>query len=131
MRSDKLAEALAGAELVVLGLSSDGLVPVLTKAAAHLPDVPVLSVTKGFLPGKSGKMERVDVIASEIAGRPLKYVHAAGPAKAIEVSRRVLTWMLFASADVANARACAEAVGGDHLHVSVSDDIAGAEIRPR
>ncbi len=128
MRSDKLAEALEGAELVVHGVSSDGLVPVLTKAAAHLPDVPILSVTKGFLPGKSGKMERVDLIASEIAGRPLRYVHAAGPAKAIEVARRVLTWMHFASADVANARACAEAVGGDHLRVTVSDDIAGAEI---
>ncbi|OJY29629.1 MAG: hypothetical protein BGO98_48220 [Myxococcales bacterium 68-20] len=128
LRSEKLAEALEGAELVVHGVSSDGLVPVLTKAAAHLPDVPILSVTKGFLPGRSGKMERVDVIASEIAGRPLRYVHAAGPAKAIEVARRVLTWMHFASADVANARACAEAVGGDHLRVTVSDDIAGAEI---
>ncbi|MBX3205522.1 MAG: hypothetical protein KF764_10670 [Labilithrix sp.] len=128
LRSDKLAEALAGAELVIHGVSSDGIIPVLTKAAAHLPDVPILSVTKGFLLGKSGKMERIDVVASEIAGRPLKYVHAAGPAKAIEVARRVLTWMVFASADVANARACAAAVGGEHLRVTVSDDIAGAEI---
>jgi glycerol-3-phosphate dehydrogenase (NAD(P)+) len=128
LRSTALAEALDGAELVIHGVSSDGLVPVLTKAAAHLRDVPILSVTKGFLPGKSGKMERVDLIASEVAGRPLKYVHAAGPAKAIEVARRVLTWMFFASADAAVARACADAVGGDHLRVTVSDDIAGAEI---
>jgi glycerol-3-phosphate dehydrogenase (NAD(P)+) len=128
MRASALAEALAGAELVVHAVSSDGLVPVMTKAAAHLPDVPVLSVTKGFLPGTSGRMERVDVIASEIVGRPLRYVHAAGPAKAIEVARRVLTWMYFASNDIADARACAQAMGGDHLRVTTSDDIAGAEI---
>jgi glycerol-3-phosphate dehydrogenase (NAD(P)+) len=36
--------------------------------------------------------------------------------------------MFFASADVANAEACAAAVGGEHLRVTVSDDIAGAEI---
>jgi len=128
LRSSALAEALAGAEMLVHGVSSDGLVPVLTKAAPHLPDVPILSVTKGFLPGKSGRMERVDLVAAEVVGRPLRYVHAAGPAKAIEVARRVLTWMFFASADIANARACAEALGGDHLRVTVSDDIAGAEI---
>jgi glycerol-3-phosphate dehydrogenase (NAD(P)+) len=129
LRSAALAEALEGAELVVHAVSSDGLIPVMTKAAAHLPDVPVLSVTKGFLEGKkSGKMERVDAVASEIAGRQLRYVHAAGPAKAIEIARRVLTWMFFASADVADARACAQAMGGDHVRVTVSDDIAGAEI---
>jgi glycerol-3-phosphate dehydrogenase (NAD(P)+) len=128
LRSHRLVEALDGAELVIHGVSSDGLVPVLTKAAPDLPDVPILSVTKGFLPGKSGRMERVDVVASEVCGRRLRYVHAAGPAKAIEIARRVLTWMFFAAGDLADARACAEAVGGDHLQVTVSDDIAGAEI---
>src|SRR6185312_2706663 len=43
--SDKLAEALAGAELVVHAVSSEGAVPVMTKAAPHLPDVPVVSVS--------------------------------------------------------------------------------------
>src|SRR5262245_47332326 len=128
MRAERLAEALDGAELVIHGVSSDGIVPVLTKAAQHLPDVPVLSVTKGFLPGKSGKMERLDVIASETVGRRVRYVHAAGPAKAIEIARNVLTWMFFASEDIADARVCATAMGGGHLRVSTSADIAGAAI---
>jgi glycerol-3-phosphate dehydrogenase (NAD(P)+) len=128
MRSGTLAEALAGAELVVHAVSSDGIVPVLTKAAAHLPDVPMLSVTKGFLPGKSGKMERLDVIASEVVGRRVRYVAASGPAKAIEITRSVLTWMFFASEDIADARFCAEAMGGGHMRISTSDDIAGAAI---
>lgn len=128
LRSGALADALTGAELVVHAVSSDGIVAVLAKAAAHLPDVPIVSVTKGFLPSKAGPMERVDLIASEVVGRPLRYVHAAGPAKAIEVARRVLTWMFFASANAADARAAADVLGGDHLRITVSDDIAGASI---
>lgn len=128
LRSPALADALAGAELVIHGVSSEGAVPVMTKAAPHLPDVPVLSVTKGFLPAKDGKMHRIDEIVAETVGRKVRFVHAAGPAKAIEVARRVLTWMFFASADEGDARACADAVGGDHLRVTTSGDIAGAEI---
>lgn len=127
-RSSAAEAALEGAELVVHGVSSDGLVPVLSRVGCHLPDVPILSVTKGFLPSKSGRMERVDLVAAETIGRPLRYVHAAGPAKAIEVARGVLTWMFFASKDPEDAKLCASAVGGDHLRVTVSDDIAGAEI---
>ena len=127
-RSERLAEALTGAELVIHGVSSDGLVPVLTKAGPHIPDVPIVSVTKGFLPTKAGPMDRVDRVAAEIVGRKLRYVHAAGPAKAIEIARGVLTLMFFASADRADAEAAKAALGGDFLKVQTSDDIAGAEI---
>lgn len=128
MRAAELARALDGAELVVHAVSSEGAVPVMSKAAPHVPDVPVLSVTKGFLPAASGKMDRIDRVVSETVGRELRFVHAAGPAKAIEIARRVLTWMTFAGARIDDARFCAAAMGGDHMRVSVSDDIAGAEI---
>src|SRR5437763_124063 len=95
-RSDRLAEALAGAEIVVHAVNSDGALPVMRKAAPSLPDVPVLSVTKGFLESKSGAMDRIDRVVSEELGRHVRFVHAAGPAKAIEIARRVLTLMLFA-----------------------------------
>src|SRR5436190_23322822 len=48
LRSDKLRDALEGADLVVHGVSSEGAVPVMSKAAPYLPNVPVVSVTKGF-----------------------------------------------------------------------------------
>jgi glycerol-3-phosphate dehydrogenase (NAD(P)+) len=124
-RAPELAEALAGAELVVHAVNSDGVVAVVSRAAPHLPDVPILSVTKGFLPGASRKMARIDVVASEAAGRALRFVHAGGPAKAIEIARRVLTLMQFAGPDAA---ACSEAFGGGHMMIGVTDDIAGAEI---
>jgi glycerol-3-phosphate dehydrogenase (NAD(P)+) len=127
-RSDALQPSLEGAELVIHGVSSDGVAEVLRKAAPYLPDVPIVSVTKGFLQAGHQRMDRVDVVASEQAGRPLRYVHAAGPAKAMEVSRGVLTWMFFASHDERDAKRCAEALSSDRLHISVSSDLPGAEI---
>jgi glycerol-3-phosphate dehydrogenase (NAD(P)+) len=125
LRAPRLEEALHGAELVVHAVNSDGAVPVMTKAAPHLPDVPVLSVSKGFLESKRGTMDRIDVVVPEAIGRPVRFVHAAGPAKAIEIARRVLTLMTFAGPD---AEACARAMGGGHLRAGTTDDIAGAEI---
>jgi glycerol-3-phosphate dehydrogenase (NAD(P)+) len=128
LRSPRLAEALAGAELVVHAVNSDGAVPVMTKAGQDLPDVPVLSVTKGLLESPStARMDRIDRVVSEHLGRRVRFVHAAGPAKAKEIARKVLTLMQFAGAP-ADATLCAEAMRGDGLVVGTTDDIAGAEL---
>ncbi len=128
LRSARLAEALAEAELVVHAVNSDGAIPVMTKAGASLPDVPVLSVTKGLLESPSTKkMDRIDRVVSEHLGRHVRFVHAAGPAKAKEIARKVLTLMQFAGA-LADAALCAQALSGDGLVVGTSDDIAGAEL---
>lgn len=125
-RAAHLDEALSGAELVVHGVSSEGAVPVMTKAAAVLPNVPIVSVTKGFLElDATKKMDRVDAAVAEAVGRPVRWVHASGPAKAKEIARGVLTWMCFAGPD---AEVCAAALGGDHVHVTTTADLAGAMI---
>jgi glycerol-3-phosphate dehydrogenase (NAD(P)+) len=127
-RAAQLDRALAGAELVVHAVNSEGAVPVMTRAAPHLPDVPVLSVTKGLLESPStGRMDRIDVVVPEHLGRPVRYVHAAGPAKAMEIARGVLTWMVYAGA-AADAAACVAAMAGGGLVASTSEDIAGAEL---
>jgi glycerol-3-phosphate dehydrogenase (NAD(P)+) len=127
-RAAQLEGALAGADLVIHAVNSEGAVPVMTRAAPHLPDVPVLSVTKGLLesPGTQ-RMDRIDRVVPEQIGRPVRFVHGAGPAKAMEISRGVLTWMLFAGAR-ADAEACVEALAGHGLVASASEDIAGAEL---
>jgi glycerol-3-phosphate dehydrogenase (NAD(P)+) len=127
MRSGRLSEALEGAELVVNAVTSEGAVAVMTRAASHLPDVPLLSVTKGLLESRAGRMDRIDVVVAEQVGRPLRFVHAGGPAKAMEVARGVLTWMQFAGPRDA-AVACASALDGDGLVVSTTSDLPGAEL---
>ncbi len=130
-RSEGLAHALEGAELVIHAVNSDGAVPVMTKAAPHWPDVPVLSVTKGLLESpRSGKIDRIDRVLGEHglhAEARLRFVHAGGPAKAMEISRGVLTWMQFAGA-AADATFCAHALEGGGLVVSTTLDVAGAEL---
>ncbi|HEY1696696.1 MAG TPA: NAD(P)H-dependent glycerol-3-phosphate dehydrogenase [Polyangiaceae bacterium] len=127
-RAPRLAEALAGAELLVHAVNSDGAVPVMARAAPHLPDVPVLSVTKGLLESPGTRtMDRIDRVVSEHLGRHVRFVHASGPAKAMEISRGVLTWMHFAGAP-ADAATCARAMEGDGLVVTTTDDVAGAEL---
>lgn len=130
MRADRLEEALRGAELVLHGVSSEGAIPVMAKAKAFFPDVPVVSVTKGFLPSVAagGRMQRIDMAVAETLGRPVRFVHASGPAKAKEIVRNVLTWMEFASADTAAAELAAEAVRSSVMRISTSADIAGASI---
>ncbi len=128
-RSPRLAEALSGAEIVVHGVSSAGAIAVMTRAAEHLPNVPLLSVTKGLLESpRSARMERIDVVVDEYLGRPLRFVHAAGPAKAMELARGVLTWMEFAGREEGDASVCARALAGDGLVATPSSDIAGAEL---
>lgn len=124
-RTEELERALSGAELVVCGVNSDGIAEVMRRAAPFLPSVPILSVTKGILENGAKKMERIDLVVGEILGRDPRYVHAAGPAKAMEIARDVLTWMCFAGRD---AKACADAFGGGRLLITPTMDIAGAEL---
>jgi glycerol-3-phosphate dehydrogenase (NAD(P)+) len=128
LRSARLPEALAGVELVVLAVNSDGAVPVIERAAAHLPDVPVLSVAKGLIESpQTGRMDRIDAVIGQHVGRPLRFVHAAGPAKAMEVARDVLTWMQFGG-QPADTAACARALRGDGLVITETDDLPGTEL---
>jgi glycerol-3-phosphate dehydrogenase (NAD(P)+) len=128
LRAPRLAEALDGAQLLVHAVSSEGAVPVMTRAAPHLPDVPVLSVTKGLLESpRSERMERIDVVVGQHLRRHVRFVHAAGPAKAMEIARGVLTWMQYAGA-ADDAAVCAQAMTGPGLVVGTTDDIAGAEL---
>jgi glycerol-3-phosphate dehydrogenase (NAD(P)+) len=134
LRAARLGEALRGAELLIHAINSEGIVAVMEMAAIDLPDVPVLSVTKGLLESPwTGQMDRIDRVVPERLGRPIRFVHAAGPAKAMEVARGVPTWMLFAGRP-ADAEVCARALGGPGrggrgaLEVTTSPDIAGAEL---
>lgn len=126
-RADALPAALAGAELVVHAANSDGIEAVLSRAAPHLPDVPVLSVTKGVREGRDGRMLTLDRVAAEVVGRPVRFVHAGGPAKAMEIARRVYTLMTYAGAP-SDTAICAAAMGGAHVRVETTDDLTGAEL---
>jgi glycerol-3-phosphate dehydrogenase (NAD(P)+) len=72
-------------------------------------------------------MDRIDRVVAETVGRPVRFVHAAGPAKAFEIARSVMTLMSFAG-DLGDARLCRDVMTAPHMRIDVTDDIAGAEI---
>ena len=82
--SGDLADALAGTDLVINAVSSEGTLAVLDRAWPSIPwGVPVVSVSKGFLTDASGNVARISEVvstAARAAGHPhLPWVHVCGP----------------------------------------------------
>jgi glycerol-3-phosphate dehydrogenase (NAD(P)+) len=129
--SPELDVALRGAEAVVCGVNSDGVVPVLSRALPHLPaNGPLLSLTKGFISDEAGRVERVSLMVRDLlrpAGKDRAYVAVGGPCKAMEVARRVSTAVVFASEELAVAQQCARWLESDTYMITCSDDLAGVE----
>ncbi len=129
----ELAEALRGVDLVVNAVTSDGTLPVLARALPHLsPETPMLSVSKGLLRRRSG---RVDTIAATIAERlphhlrrrfPLVVV--GGPSKAMELARRVPTAVYYASHDVRARHWARELFQTAYYSIRETADLRGLEI---
>jgi glycerol-3-phosphate dehydrogenase (NAD(P)+) len=130
--SPELVEALSGSEAVVCAVNSDGVVPVFERAMKHLPpDGPLLSVTKGFLPNATGRIRRISEVVRERflapAGISRPWVHIGGPCKAMEVAREVGTAVLYAAADIDDARRCAAWLELPYYTITRTDDLAGVE----
>ena len=129
--SPELEVALRGAEAVVCGVNSDGVLPVLSRALPHLPaSAPLLSLTKGFITDEAGRIERISRAVRALlrpAGKDRPYVAVGGPCKAMEVARRVSTSVVFASDAPDVAELCAGWLERETYTITRSDDLAGVE----
>jgi glycerol-3-phosphate dehydrogenase (NAD(P)+) len=130
--SGDLAAALDGAELVILAISSDGVVEVLRRAAPHLrPGLPLLVTTKGFGYDPDGKVSLLPpllraVLPGELAdGCPI--VAIGGPCKANEVAARRPTAAVFGCADVGVAERAADVLSTEVYRLKTTDDVDGIE----
>ena len=129
----ELEAALRGADAVVCAVNSDGVLPVLERAAPLLPDRgELLSITKGFLPDEQGRIGRISEVARQRclvpAGKDRPWIAIGGPCKAMEVARGVPTAVLFASGEHPAARdRWAHALECEHYIVTRTDDLAGLE----
>lgn len=122
----ELRAALAGADVVVNAVTSDGAVPVLGKAAPHIrPGTPVLSVSKGLARSR-GRIATLSTAIAEATG--LRIVTVGGPSKAMELARRVPTAVVYASADAAMRRRVREALETPYYAVTESSDQLGLEL---
>ena len=122
------AEALNGADVVVVAITSDAVRTVLRAVADQL-DSPhaVLTVAKGFDGGPGGDdlLMLPDVIA-EFCDAPV--VAVGGPSKANEVAHGLPTAVVFGGADAEAVATCRRLFATPHYAIEATTDIIGLEI---
>jgi len=120
-----LAEAVAGADVLVVGVPSHGIRTVLQEAAAHLrPLVPVLSLAKGLEPGT--RLRPTQVIGECLSGHPVGLL--AGPTLAREVVGGFAAAAVVATPDEAVARALQPLFASRRFRVYRNQDLLGSEM---
>jgi glycerol-3-phosphate dehydrogenase (NAD(P)+) len=118
------AEALPGAAVVFVAISSSGLRPVLAQAA-HIgaPGAIWVLATKGW---EQGTLQRPSQVAADVLGdEPV--VSLAGPALAAEILAGSPTGIMCASRDQAARRRVADVLASPAAAVFTTSDVAGAE----
>ncbi len=130
---EEIEEALQDAEAVILGVSSQGVAPVLRKAAKFMQDNQILlSVPKGVVQWE----DNVHLMASGIRkllknngmGVLPDIVLMAGPSIAAELARRTWTPVDFACEREEAARTCSRIAKTKYFRTRVSGDVNGTEI---
>ncbi|NMF62198.1 NAD(P)H-dependent glycerol-3-phosphate dehydrogenase [Brasilonema octagenarum] len=129
---DKLAEAIEGVDLVVLGVNSHGIEWVAQALSSVLsPEIPILAVTKGL----AGDGEKLSILPDVLrAGLPVKYqkdvqiAAIGGPSIAQELAARRHTCVVFTGTN----QTLLDKLGGlfrtNYYHVWTSTDMIGLEV---
>lgn len=129
----KLTEALSGADLVVNAVTSEGTLPVLTRAFPHLtPGTPLMSVSKGLLRRRTGRVDTISAAILERLPRSLRrgfrLAVVGGPSKAMELARRVPTAVCTASADTTTRRRARTMFQTPYYSIREIADVRGLEV---
>jgi glycerol-3-phosphate dehydrogenase (NAD(P)+) len=120
-----LAEALDRADLVVMGVPSQGFRTTLQDAAPFIrPWVPVVSLTKGLELETGLRMSQV--VHEELPGHPVGVL--SGPNLAKEIMSGAATATVLAMQDMAVAESLQELFAGERFRVYTNDDLIGCEL---
>lgn len=119
-----LAEAVAGAECVVVAIPSRWIRAVLGELNEHIgPGVPIVSLVKGLEAGTNKRM--TEVIAEEIPGHPVGAL--SGPNLAKEIAAGIHSASVLAFSDVSTARDLHTLFNTARFRVYVNHDVVGVE----
>lgn len=134
--ADQMEDALRGADLVVLGVSTNGVLPVLKQVGSVLADQallpPVLSVAKGFvsLDGQPAFLPTAMRRTLEVH-RPdaeCMLLHMAGPSIAGEVVRRAPTAVCLTGSPSAGLQNVCALLSTPAFQLEVNEDLRGVEV---
>ncbi len=120
-----LEEAVAGADVLIMGIPSHGFRATLREMAPHMrPQSPVISLSKGLEPDTRLRMS--EVVAEETPGHPAGVL--TGPNLAREVLAGQSAAAVVAMPDEGVARTLQEVLSRDLFKIYRSTDVVGAEI---
>jgi glycerol-3-phosphate dehydrogenase (NAD(P)+) len=123
--TSSLEEAVAGADVLVMGVPSHGMRSTLQELAGWLrPWVPVVSLAKGLEQGS--KLRMSEVIAEELPGHPVAVL--TGPNLAKEILAGHAAAAVIAMADRSMAQALQACFSTKVFRVYTNDDLIGAEV---
>ena len=118
-------EALAGAELALLAVTTAGLRETVRRVLAAGLGAPLIWLCKGFEPGRAQLPHQV--VDEELDGKRRSGV-LSGPSFAEEVAQGLPAAVTLASTDAAFAREAARELHGPAFRVYSSDDLVGVEV---
>ena len=120
-------EALAGAEIVVVAVTSSVVARIVGRLAPLLAAAEVVvTVAKGFDRDATGAIRILpDIIAAEYPG---PVVAVGGPSKANEVALGEPTAVVFAGQSATAVDRCQEIFATDRYAVGTNDDVIGVEV---
>ncbi len=129
--SKDLEEALDGAEVIFMAVSSEGFIPVYNKIQEYLKDnVPIFSLTKGLVE-QQDKVFSISRIAEKIyeenVGTNFKWVSIGGPVKAVELAYYVPTFSIYASKEK-NIKNVINKFATGYYNIKYTGDVIGVEL---
>jgi glycerol-3-phosphate dehydrogenase (NAD(P)+) len=123
---ENLEESLKDAELVVLGVSTAGVKPIVERVKPYLKGNEILvTVTKGLIEEESEVYSVLHYMEKELKN-PI--VAISGPSIAKEVANKNFTKVVFSSKDINIAKKAKEAFETEYYRVETSDDVIGCEL---
>lgn len=126
-QADQLAAALAGADIVVLAITSPAVDSILDLVAPLVaPTMIIVSMAKGLVRSPDGKIE---LLSDRVANRTgCLVVGVGGPAKANEVGLGLPTVAVFGGSSPIALKVCQMAFDTSVYSVKVTDDLIGVEL---
>jgi len=123
--TSSMAEAVGGADVLVMGVPTHGFRATLTEAAEHLrPWVPVVSLAKGFEQGT--RLRMTQLISDVVPGHPAGVL--TGPNLAKEILAGYPAASVIAMSDLIVAQRLQELLSGDTFRVYTNPDVIGSEV---
>ena len=127
-QTEELEAALAGADLLIGGVSSFGVAWFGSEVLPRIPErLPVLSVTKGLECRPDGTLVPIPAALLERSGRSLSLNAVGGPVISFELADRKQTSIAFCGSEPSVLEKLREMLETPYYHITLTTDVPGLE----